>query len=109
MALLWYAVTGMVFVMAILAGLCVLTALLSKISKRGAAAARPELPEPGLPARAEPEPAKIQGPEIPQIELIETDEATAAVIMAIVAERSGIPPERLDFKRVRFLNDGGTP
>ena len=107
-----YAVMGVVFVTAILAGLYVLVALLSKMigmaERRRLPAALPDLPEPVKPEPVgsgfHPRPANI----VPQVELIETDEATAAVLMAIVAEQSGIPPDRLDFKRIQLLNDGGT-
>ena len=40
-----------------------------------------------------------------QLELIDTDEKTAAVIMAIVSNKSGIPLNRLSFKSIKLLED----
>lgn len=40
-----------------------------------------------------------------QIELIDTDEKTAAVIMAVVANKTGMPLERLSFKSIRLINE----
>ncbi len=40
-----------------------------------------------------------------ELELIETDEKTAAVIMAIVSDKSGIPLNRLSFKSIRLMED----
>ena len=102
MAFIWQAAAGATLVMAVLAGLCALMALLAKRFSRGTAVPLPEIPEPAPPAQAKPAPA-IPSPATPQIELIETDEATAAILMAIVAERSGIPPEKLAFKRITLI------
>ena len=40
-----------------------------------------------------------------ELDLIETDEKTAAVIMAIVSNKSGIPLNRLSFKSIRLMED----
>ncbi len=40
-----------------------------------------------------------------EVELIGTDEKTAAVIMAIVSQKSGIPVNRLSFKSIRLLDN----
>ena len=40
-----------------------------------------------------------------ELELINTDEKTAAVIMALVSHQTGIPLERLDFKSIRLIED----
>ena len=39
------------------------------------------------------------------LELVNTDEKTAAVIMAIVSDKSGIPLNRLAFKSIKLLED----
>lgn len=39
------------------------------------------------------------------LDLIDTDEATAAVIMAIVSDRSGIPLNRLNFKSIKQIDN----
>lgn len=40
-----------------------------------------------------------------EVKLIDVDEPTAAVIMALVSHNSGIPLERLDFKSIKPLED----
>ena len=40
-----------------------------------------------------------------EIKLIDVDEPTAAIIMAIVSNQSGIDINRLDFKSIRLLED----
>ena len=39
------------------------------------------------------------------LELVGTDEKTAAVIMAIVSDKSGIPLNRLQFKSITLMED----
>ncbi len=39
------------------------------------------------------------------LDLIDTDEKTAAVIMALVSYKSGIPLNRLSFKSIRLMED----
>jgi oxaloacetate decarboxylase (Na+ extruding) subunit gamma len=40
-----------------------------------------------------------------ELELVETDEATAAVIMAIVSSNTDIPLNKLNFIRIRLLEE----
>ena len=40
-----------------------------------------------------------------ELELVGTDEKTAAVIMAIVSDKSGIPLNRLSFKSIKLVED----
>lgn len=40
-----------------------------------------------------------------ELELINTDDATAAVIMAIVSNKTDIPLHRLNFIRIKLLED----
>lgn len=40
-----------------------------------------------------------------ELKLINTDEPTAAVIMALVSHQSGIPLNRLEFKSIRLMED----
>ncbi len=40
-----------------------------------------------------------------ELELVGTDEKTAAVIMAIVSDKSGIPLNRLSFKSIKLMED----
>lgn len=104
------ALVGLLTVMAILALIAVCIIVISKIirlienkSKKNKAV---KLPESG----AE-QPAVSQGTPLPEsksigsLELVGTDEATAAVIMAIVSDKSGIPLNRLVFKSIRLMED----
>ena len=38
--------------------------------------------------------------------LIDVDEPTAAVIMAVVSDRSGIPLEKLGFRTIKLIQEG---
>lgn len=40
-----------------------------------------------------------------ELDLVNTDEKTAAVIMAIVSDKSGIPLNRLAFKSIKLMED----
>ena len=40
-----------------------------------------------------------------ELDLVDTDEKTAAVIMALVSYKSGIPLNRLSFKSIRLMED----
>ncbi len=66
------------------------------------------------PAKAPAAPTKTAAPAaqasgIPassgNLELVGTDEKTAAVIMAIVSDKSGIPLNRLQFKSITLMED----
>lgn len=52
-------------------------------------------------------PAAVSGPAASSgdLELVGTDEKTAAVIMAIVSDKSGIPLNRLQFKSITLMED----
>ena len=52
-------------------------------------------------------PSKSAGPAASSgdLELVGTDEKTAAVIMAIVSDKSGIPLNRLLFKSITLMED----
>ncbi|MGI6248973.1 MAG: OadG family protein [Acutalibacteraceae bacterium] len=97
---------GMLIVMLELAALAVFVYLLSFIirlfEKRKSKTASP------APILSSQPPAV--GVPLPQantdkVELIDTDEATAAVIMAIVSDKSGIPLNRLKFERIKKVED----
>ncbi len=47
----------------------------------------------------------VAGTSAGNLELVDTDEKTAAVIMAIVSNQSGIPLERLQFKSITLMED----
>ena len=92
-----------------LALLAVLVFLLSKgvrfflqraENRRGAAGSKILNVEPMPPVSAG-FPEKSQG----QLDLIETDEPTAAVIMAIISNKTQIPLNRLRFIKIRLLEE----
>ncbi len=110
------AVAGIVVVLLELAILAVLIVLLSKVFKAiedklttspeeyaasNASSAPAAAPVQATPAAA---PAvSVAG----GIRLIDTDERTAAVVMALVSDQSGIPLEKLSFKSIRCLAPAG--
>ncbi len=98
---------GITTVICILAVIAVLILLVSKViraienkanSKKAVAA----------PAATASSPAGVPMPEgmnQGELELVGTDEKTAAIIMAIVSDKSGIPLNRLAFKSIRLMED----
>ena len=101
------SVIGIITVICILAVIAVLIILVSKViravegmaSKKAPAAVT--TPVTAAPAGV-PMPAGMNQGEL---ELINTDEKTAAVIMAIVSDKSGIPLNRLSFKSIKLVED----
>ena len=91
------------FLLAVIFVLAVLYSLYAKIrdSKAAKAAPAPVKATPAAATKAS-APAGVSNGEL---ELIETDEKTAAVIMAIVSNKSGIPLNRLSFKSIRLMED----
>lgn len=100
------AVIGITTVIFILAVIAVLIILVSKViraiesrttSKAPAAQAPAAAPAAGIPMP--------EGMNQGELELVETDEKTAAIIMAIVSNKSGIPLNRLSFKSIKLMED----
>lgn len=62
---------------------------------------------PAAPVAQPAAPAAVSGPAASSgdLELVGTDEKTAAVIMAIVSDKSGIPLNRLQFKSITLMED----
>ena len=96
------ALIGISVVMLILAIIAVFIIMISKIirfveTKTSAIKKAPVSAEPasGSPATA---PSN-------EVELINTDEKTAAVIMAIVSQQTDIPVNRLSFKSIRLIEE----
>ncbi len=96
---------GITTVILILAVIAVLIILVSKVIRafesKTAKAPAAEAPVSSAPAGVPMPEGMNQG----QLELIDTDEKTAAVIMAIVSNKSGIPLNRLSFKSIKLLED----
>ena len=85
--------------------LIILALLILGISKLISRAAQRKLDkEETAPAPAAPS-APAAKPALPPIvDLVGVDEPTAAVVMALVADRSGIPLERLAFRSIRKID-----
>ncbi|MBR2869357.1 MAG: OadG family protein [Clostridia bacterium] len=94
------AVIGICVVMMILAIIAVLIILLSKVIR-----AIEKLIAKKTPAPAAPQPVPAAVVTDREVELIGTDEKTAAVIMAIVSKKSDIPLEKLSFKSIRLMDN----
>lgn len=100
---------GITTVILILAVIACLILLVSKAIRSIEAAAAKKKPVAAAEAAASapaaagaPMPAGMNQGEL---ELIGTDEKTAAIIMAIVSDKSGIPLNRLSFKSIKLMED----
>ena len=92
-----------------LAVIFVIAALYSLYAKIKSGKAEKAAPAP-VPAEEKKAPAAAPASADPtvgsgELELVETDEKTAAVIMALVSFKSGIPLNRLSFKSIRLMED----
>ena len=103
------ALVGIITVLLILSLIAVCIMILSKVIRTIESAAHKN----GEKDKAAPAAESItaSGATLPDtksigsLELIGTDEATAAIIMAIVSDKSGIPLNRLEFKSIRLLEE----
>lgn len=99
------AVSGFVIVFLMLAVLILIIHVVSRavngLEKKAAA----DLPAASLAV----EPVVSSEPQVysGQIQLLGVDEKTAACLMAIISEETGIPLSQLVFKKIRALDDGG--
>ena len=93
------AVVGFCTVLLILAVIALfikgIAAIFDKSAKKKKTATSPIVSVPTAPS------APVQ----PSVELINVDEQTAAIIMAIVSHRSGISLDRLAFKSIKLSED----
>ena len=99
---------GITTVIIILAIIAVLIILVSKVIRAIESAAKKNAPAVAPVAAAPAAPAGIPMPagmNQGELELVETDEKTAAIIMAIVSDKSGIPLNRLSFKSIKLVED----
>lgn len=87
-----------VFILSVIAGMIILVSkAIRKVEKKTAA----EKKETNRKAETDFQKYGSEG----EIELIDTDEKTAAVIMAIVSSKTGVPLHRLSFRSIRHLGD----
>ncbi len=94
---------GVVTVLAILAVIACLIIYVSKfirmLEEKSAAAKKADAPEEVT--IVTPASDTMTG----ELDLVNTDEKTAAIIMAIVSDRSGIPLNRLSFKSIKLMEE----
>ena len=105
-SMLIVALVGIVIVLVELGILAVLIQGISKIVRalEGAVSKKSAAPAAAAPAPAA---APVVAPAAPSagVQLVGIDEPTAAVIMAIVSNESGIPLNRLSFKSIKITED----
>lgn len=101
-SMLIVALVGIVIVLVELGILAVLIQGISKIVRalEGAVSKKS-----AAPAAAAPAPAVAPAAPSAGVQLVGVDEPTAAVIMAIVSNESGIPLNRLSFKSIKITED----
>lgn len=96
------ALIGIVTVILILAIIDVLIMVVSKIIQ----AIEGKVSGKKVEATASPTPATAPAAAAPeQVDLVGVDEPTAAVVMAIVSDKSGIPLNRLKFKSIKLMEE----
>ena len=99
---------GITTVICILAIIAVLIILVSKVIRAVEGAASKKAPEAPAAVATASAPAGVPMPagmNQGELELVNTDEKTAAIIMAIVSDKSGIPLNRLSFKSIKLVED----
>lgn len=105
-SMLIVALVGILIVLVELGILAVLIQGISKIVRalEGAVSKKSTAPAAAAPAPAA---APVAAPAAPSagVQLVGVDEPTAAVIMAIVSNESGIPLNRLSFKSIKITED----
>ena len=102
------SVIGITTVICILAVIAVLIILVSKVIRAVEGAASKKAPEAPAAVATASAPAGVPMPagmNQGELELVNTDEKTAAIIMAIVSDKSGIPLNRLSFKSIKLVED----
>ena len=105
------SLVGIVTVICILAIIAVLIILVSKVIRgvENAAAKKKAAPAaataPAAPVGKPTGVIPVAGVSQGTIDLVNVDEKTAAIIMAIVSDKSGIPLNRLSFKSIKLVED----
>ena len=106
------SLVGIITVICILAVIAVLIILVSKVIRtvENAAAKKKAnaAPVAAAPAASAAKPTgviPVAGVSQGTIDLVNVDEKTAAIIMAIVSDKSGIPLNRLSFKSIKLVED----
>ncbi len=92
--------TSPAFALAVVFVLAVVYSFIAKRASNKKTSAAPELP-----VQKAPELLSSANASQGTLELIGTDEKTAAIVMAIVSDKSGIPLNRLSFKSIKLMED----
>ncbi|MBQ8784095.1 MAG: hypothetical protein IJZ57_10055 [Clostridia bacterium] len=92
--------TSPAFLLAVIFVVAVVYSLYAKIRDSKAAAQAPAEQQ-----KAQPEAKPVAAPASAGPEIVGADDKTAAVIMALVSHKSGIPLNRLSFKSIRLMED----
>ena len=96
-------ITTVILILAVIACLILLVSKVIRSIEAAAAKKKPAAAEAAAPVPSGvPMPAGMNQGEL---ELVGTDEKTAAIIMAIVSDKSGIPLNRLSFKSIKLMED----
>ena len=100
------SVVGIITVLCILAIIAVLIILVSRVIRGMEKSSSKNADAPVASAASAPKGVPMpQGMMQGELELVNTDEKTAAVIMAIVSDKSGIPLNRLNFKSIKLMEE----
>lgn len=109
------SVTGIIIVMIILALLAVIVVVLSKLIRVVESKAKGKSNGKNIESKPQAKSTEIKKPSVgtplPEtqsvgsLDLYKTDEKTAAVIMAIISNESGIPLNRLQFNSIKLIEE----
>ncbi len=99
------ALTGFVVVLSMLAIIAVAILIFSKVMSSVSGKKSKEEPVAVSETKTPAGVPLAEGNSAGSLDLIDVDESTAAVIMAIVSEESGIPLNRLSFKSIKKVED----
>ncbi len=109
------SVTGIIIVMIILALLAVIVVVLSKVIRIVESKAKGKSSDKNTEIKPQVKNIEVKqtsiGAPLPEtqsagsLDLYKTDEKTAAVIMAIVSNESGIPLNRLQFNSIKLIEE----
>lgn len=105
------SVTGIVVVMIILALLAIIVVLLSKAIRMIESKSRKKSENSKPESESAKDQPSVNGKPLPEtqsigsLDLYKTDEKTAAIIMAIISNESGIPLNRLQFNSIKLIEE----
>lgn len=98
-------ITTVIIILAIIACLIILVSkAIRAIEAKASGSEKKAVPAPSA-VSVSPAAAPVAGQTQGQVDLIGTEEKEAAVIMAIVSNKIGVPLERLSFKSIKLLED----